>query len=162
MVSSQSIIIDCDLPAQVFEDCVLLSAHQIRNRTRGRIVIDPSRFAIYPSDGQQEYTNDREICESLENLKGYNACTAHILDYFLAQPDSIPELGDVYEIYFWGSIYQESIRCHGCGRPTGRQGKFVRGLARGRRPGEPFSPWEETRRELHLIWRRQPALVISL
>ncbi|MFA6295357.1 MAG: hypothetical protein WC666_02960 [Candidatus Paceibacterota bacterium] len=103
--------IDCDIPVFIPDKwTVLPNREQLPNRVLGKIILDPTSVEFYLDDGQKDgkYIIGEELRGKLATIKVY---TAHVLDYFLNNPHSIPNEWRGKYITFWGTIYSDDRGC---------------------------------------------------
>lgn len=105
--------IDCD--AKPFEPIGLTVApdsEQLPNRVRGQFVFD-GRVGLYISKHQKdgEYIEGNKL---RKELKSEPVLSAHVLDFYLVHPETIPESlkndenGNTRYTFFWGTIYRDA------------------------------------------------------
>lgn len=110
-------VIDCD--AKPFEPVGLTVApesEQIASRVRGRLVFDPSKVKLYLSEKQQgEKDNGKYIGKYIignelkKELSSKPVLPANVLDFYIHNPHLISEECKGKKIFFWGTIYRDSV-----------------------------------------------------
>ena len=95
-------IIDCDADPHV-PDGWEVEEHQ----KGGQFEWDPSRIALYLSDGQKngKVIEGKKLRKELE---GKPVLNANVLDYLFAHPELIPEEWKEKAVFFWGTVYRYS------------------------------------------------------
>jgi hypothetical protein len=116
------IVIDCSAPAWCPDGWTIApESEQIASRVMGELALTPELLALHLDPGQQDGKSLKGTALRTA-LAGKPVLTAHVLDYYLAHPELIPESwkydenGNTRYIYFWGTIYRNSggslcVRC---------------------------------------------------
>ncbi|MFC1632552.1 hypothetical protein ACFL1U_00200 [Patescibacteria group bacterium] len=106
--------IDCDA-----EPATLQMGWKIRkHKKQGWLEWNPSKIKLFLSKKQhKESASGRELYKELSRMPVLNA---NVLDHLLQYPELIPEEWNGKEIFFWGTIYENTdgtllVRCLGGG-----------------------------------------------
>jgi hypothetical protein len=91
------------------------------HRNGGILTWDPTKVSLYPSKSQEgdEYIGGYKLRKELASQPVLNA---NVLDYLLKNPHLIPEdwkkdeHGNMRFIFFWGTIYRNSVYRNSDGR----------------------------------------------
>lgn len=108
-------ILDFDTDPHIPEGWSIHPEDQIASRLTGRWELDVSKIGLHLDAGQKDgkATKGHGLKPRLE---GQPVFPAHVLDHWIAHPDTIPEALKGKLLFFWGTIYRGSdgdlcVRC---------------------------------------------------
>lgn len=109
-VSKPTLTIDCDA-SPFIPDGWSVEEH----KKMGKLRIDPSKIVLYLDENQKD-GKSVEGDELRNKLMEKQVLNANVLDYLLANTESIPESWKDKGVYFWGTIYRNAggnlcVRC---------------------------------------------------
>lgn len=113
-VGAEQHIINCSvLPFEPPGLTVAPDSDQLPNRVRGQFIFDPAKIKLHRSPNQKggKYIKGEKLKKELESEL---VLTANVLDFYLANPNLIPEEwkertnGYITCVFFWGTVYRDS------------------------------------------------------
>lgn len=100
--------INCDVkPFEPNSLTVASESEQIASRVHGQFTFDPAKVKLHFSPNQQEgkYIVGSKLKKELEDRPVF---TAHVLDFYLANPYLISEEWKGKAVFFWGTIFRDA------------------------------------------------------
>lgn len=107
-------LIDCSARLFIPKTWAVEKRDQIKSRFRGRLDLDSAKIVLHLAEAQQ--TGIIVGIELLKLLEGKLVLPANVLDFFLTNPQFIPESWKGKRVFFWGTIYRDRggllyVRC---------------------------------------------------
>lgn len=100
-------LIDCSAQPMIPEGWRIEPEDQIASRFQGELVWSPEKIRLHLDDAQKTGTivgNDLK-----KKLEGQLVLPANVLDYLIAHPALIPLDWKEKAVFFWGTIYRNSV-----------------------------------------------------